>query len=146
MQQRLELVEKRTEKLEASTKKNSQNSSKPPSSDSPFNKQKKKTKKSKRKRGGQKGHKDLWTGTLLTFHFQTLMVKKPDKFYRPMSFSPIGRGWQPRASFGGTYDQNWQDNIFPFLPPDFDVAFFQAAPKTNKCITPKAVKPWRCSI
>lgn len=57
MQQRLELIEKRTEKLEARTKMNSQNSSKPPSSDSPFNKQKKKTKKSKRKRGGQKGHK-----------------------------------------------------------------------------------------
>jgi transposase len=46
MQQRLELVEKRTEKLESRANKNSQNSSKPPSSDSPFNKQKKKTKKS----------------------------------------------------------------------------------------------------
>ena len=57
MQKRLELVEKRTEKLEVRTKMNSQNSSKPPSSDSPFNKQKKKIKKSKRKRGGQKGHK-----------------------------------------------------------------------------------------
>ncbi len=57
LQQRLEQIEKRTEKLEKRTKMNSQNSSKPPSSDSPFNKQKKKTKKSKRKRGGQKGHK-----------------------------------------------------------------------------------------
>jgi hypothetical protein len=35
---------------------NSQNSSKPPSSDSPFNKKKQK-KKAKRKRGAQKGHK-----------------------------------------------------------------------------------------
>jgi len=49
MQQRLDAVEKRTEKLEARTRMNSQNSSKPPSSDSPFNKQKKKTKKSKTK-------------------------------------------------------------------------------------------------
>ena len=49
MQQRLELIEKRTEKLEARSKMNSQNSSKPPSSDGPFNKQQKKTKKSKRK-------------------------------------------------------------------------------------------------
>jgi len=39
MQQRLELIEKRTEKLEVNSKMNSQNSSKPPSSDSPFNKQ-----------------------------------------------------------------------------------------------------------
>jgi hypothetical protein len=53
----LDAVEKRTEKLEARTRMNSQNSSKPPSTDSPFNKQKKKTKKSKTKRGGQKGHK-----------------------------------------------------------------------------------------
>ena len=57
MQQRLDLIEKRTEKLEVRTKMNSQNSSKPPSSDGPFNKHKKKTKKSKRNRGAQKGHK-----------------------------------------------------------------------------------------
>lgn len=37
--------------------KNSQNSSKPPSSDPPYNKPKKKSKKSKLKRGAQKGHK-----------------------------------------------------------------------------------------
>ena len=57
MQQQLGQLEKRTEKLEIQTKMNSQNSSKPPSSDSPFDKKKIKKKKSKRKRGGQKGHK-----------------------------------------------------------------------------------------
>ena len=57
MQQQLGQLEKRTEKLEVQTKMNSQNSSKPPSSDSPFDKKKKKKKKTKRKRGGQKGHK-----------------------------------------------------------------------------------------
>ena len=56
MQQRLDLLEKRTEKLEVESKKNSQNSSKPPSSDSPYSKPKKKTKKSKTKPSGQKGH------------------------------------------------------------------------------------------
>ena len=50
-------IEKRIEQLEVRTKKNSQNSSKPPSSDSPFKKPDKKGKKGKRKRGGQKGHK-----------------------------------------------------------------------------------------
>lgn len=57
MQQQLGQLEKRTEKLEVQTKMNSQNSSKPPSSDSPFNKKKKKKKSNQRKRGGQKGHK-----------------------------------------------------------------------------------------
>ena len=56
MQQQLGQLEKRTAKLEVQTNMNSQNSSKPPSSDSPFNKKKKKKKKAKRKCGGQKGH------------------------------------------------------------------------------------------
>ncbi len=52
------LLEKRIEVLEHKSKKNSQNSSKPPSSDSPYNRpKKKKPKKGCRKRGGQKGHK-----------------------------------------------------------------------------------------
>ena len=55
-------------------------------------------------------------------------VKKPYGNYRPMSFGPIGRGWQTRISFAGTYDQHWLDNIFPFLPPDFDEQYYQAAP------------------
>jgi transposase len=53
---KVELLENRTEKLEVQSRKNSQNSNKPPSSDSPFKKIKKKTKKSKRKKGAQKGH------------------------------------------------------------------------------------------
>jgi transposase len=51
--------EKRIEKLEVQVEMDSQNSSKPPSSDSPFKRadRKKKVKKSKRAKGGQKGHK-----------------------------------------------------------------------------------------
>jgi len=55
--ERVQQLEKRIDQLEARTNKNSQNSSKPPSSDGPFKKPVKKTKKRKRKRGGQKGHK-----------------------------------------------------------------------------------------
>jgi transposase len=52
----LDELKGRTEKLEERVNKNSQNSSKPPSSDAPFKKPKRIKKKSKRKRGGQKGH------------------------------------------------------------------------------------------
>ena len=45
-----------------------------------------------------------------------------------MSLGPIGRGWEPRYKFAGTYDQNWIDNVFPFLPSDFKDAYYQAAP------------------
>jgi transposase len=56
MQKIVETHEKRLEKLEVQTKKNSHNSSKPPSSDPPFDRKQRKQKKSKRARGGQKGH------------------------------------------------------------------------------------------
>jgi len=55
-------------------------------------------------------------------------VDEPRGPYRPMSFGPIGRAWQPRVKLAGTYDQNWLDNIFPFLPPDFDDHYYQCAP------------------
>lgn len=51
-----------------------------------------------------------------------------DGSYRPMSFGPIGRNWQPRAAYAGTYDQKWIDEVCPFLPTDFDERYFQAAP------------------
>ena len=68
-------------------------------------------------------------------------VTSPNKKYRPMSFGPVGRGWQPRAALAGTYDQNWLDNIFPFLPPDFDEAYFQAAPPDQQVPYPQGGEP-----
>ena len=55
-------------------------------------------------------------------------VRKSKGKYRPMAFGPLGRAWEPRPKFAGTYDQNWIDNIFPFLPADFDERYFQSAP------------------
>jgi hypothetical protein len=54
-----------------------------------------------------------------------------------MSFGPYGRGWPGRIEFGGTYDQNWIDNIFPFLPPDFDERYFQMSPPDQQIEHPK---------
>ncbi len=50
------------------------------------------------------------------------------KRHRPMAFGPVGRAWPPRPKLAGTYDQNWIDNIFPFLPADFDERYYQSAP------------------
>ena len=55
-------------------------------------------------------------------------IQRPDAEYFPMAFGPIGRGWEPRYRYAGTYDQNWLDEHFPFLPPDFDEQYYQAAP------------------
>lgn len=54
-------------------------------------------------------------------------VRDPGGKYKPMAFGPIGRGWPSRIGFAGTYDQNWQDSVFPFLPADFDTRYFQCA-------------------
>jgi hypothetical protein len=55
-------------------------------------------------------------------------IKKPYKKYNPMSFGPIGRSWPPRLEYAGTYDDDWLENSFPFLPADFDDAYYQSAP------------------
>ena len=52
-------------------------------------------------------------------------VTNPKRNYKPMAFGPVGRAWQPRPKFAGTYDQNWLDNVFPFLPADFDDHYYQ---------------------
>jgi len=55
-------------------------------------------------------------------------ISIPAGKYKPMAFGVYGRGWEPRYRYGGTYDQNWIDNVFPFLPSDFNPAYYQAAP------------------
>jgi hypothetical protein len=55
-------------------------------------------------------------------------IRTPQGSYQPAAFGPIGRAWQPRLKFAGTYDAKWIDNIMPFLPGDFDDRYYQAAP------------------
>lgn len=54
-------------------------------------------------------------------------IQVPNGKYRPMAFGPIGRGWTDRLQYAGTYDQDWIDNTFPFLPADFNELYYQAA-------------------
>jgi hypothetical protein len=55
-------------------------------------------------------------------------VTVPDGDFAPMSFGPVGRGWEQRSRYAGTYDGEWLEKHFPFLPPDFDEQYYQAAP------------------
>jgi len=59
-----------------------------------------------------------------------------DGKYRPMSFGVIGRHWEPRYRYAGTYDQHWLDHVFPFLPADFDEQYYQAAPLDQQMSKP----------
>jgi hypothetical protein len=59
-------------------------------------------------------------------------VTAPNRPYRPLALGPLGRNWAPRYKLAGTYDQKWLDENFPFLPPDFDEAYFQTAPSDQQ--------------
>ena len=55
-------------------------------------------------------------------------VARPDGTYRPMAFGALGRHWEPRRRYAGTYDQQWLDEDAPFLPADFDDRYYQSSP------------------
>lgn len=63
-------------------------------------------------------------------------VTWPADDYQPMAYGPIGRHWRQRACHAGTYDQQWLDNEFPFLPKDFDERYYQAAPLDQQMPVP----------
>jgi hypothetical protein len=54
-----------------------------------------------------------------------------------MSFGAVGRGWEPRSGYAGTYDDQWLEEHFPFLPPDFSDLYYQAAPPDQQMVHPQ---------
>lgn len=81
-------------------------------------------------KGFHKNIKKEWIDGAPMPHTEALdqPIEKPDGDYAPMALGPVGRGWASRLPYAGTYDQDWIDNIFPFLPPDFKDMYYQAAP------------------
>jgi len=82
-------------------------------------------------------HRDLVVGTPVSNTEEIGdPVREPSGKYRPMAFGPIGRGCPSRIPYAGTYDQNWLDNVFPFLPEDFDTRCLQCAPEDQQIAPP----------
>jgi len=52
------------------------------------------------------------------------LIRVPTDQPRPMSYGYTLSGWQPRSRFAGTYDAQWTKTRAPFLPLDFDPAFY----------------------
>lgn len=50
----------------------------------------------------------------------------------PAGIGPIGRSFEPRRKYAGTYDKQWQEQRAPLLPDDFDDRF-------NQCATPDLI-------
>lgn len=56
--------------------------------------------------------------------------------YEPMSFGAIGRNFERRVAFAGTYDERWLQTRAPFFPQDFDYRYFQSAPIDQQIVYP----------
>jgi hypothetical protein len=48
----------------------------------------------------------------------------------PAAFGFIGRDWEPRRRYAGTYDESWTKLRNPLLPQDFDDRYFLSAHPT----------------
>jgi hypothetical protein len=56
-------------------------------------------------------------------------IRSPNQGVRPAGLGPLGVQFEPRRSLGGTYDRRWLDEIHPALPPDYQPAFANVAPR-----------------
>lgn len=54
-------------------------------------------------------------------------VNEPYKQYTPVGLGPIPPAWLPRRSLGGTFDKQWQENVWPKWPADYDFAYNNSA-------------------
>jgi len=55
-------------------------------------------------------------------------IEYPQSPNQPAGFGGIARGWQPRISFAGTFDESWLSERWPLLPHDYDSRHNQTAP------------------
>lgn len=52
---------------------------------------------------------------------------KPVRKFPVLGLGPVARACMPRAAWAGTYDEEWQNKVWPNLPADFDARFMQSA-------------------
>jgi hypothetical protein len=90
-------------------------------------------------RGWHKHMKNAWVDGKPLPNTEELgkTVRFPTDNHKPMSLGPLGRGWPQRARYAGTYNQQWLDDVFPFLPKDFDERYYLAAPEDQQVPLPK---------
>jgi hypothetical protein len=55
------------------------------------------------------------------------MVSGPNDRPPPAGFGFTAPNWEPRRTFGGTYDDKWKKERMPLVPSDFSARFFSCA-------------------
>lgn len=54
-------------------------------------------------------------------------LDKPNMPNPPQGFGFIGRSWEPRISFAGTFDKGWEKEKHPLMPDDYKETYNNAA-------------------
>jgi len=73
---------------------------------------------------GKRSNKNMIGQGLPNLEDPRYLIRVPSDQPRPMSYGYTLPGWQPRSRFAGTYDVKWTKTRAPFLPLDFDQAFY----------------------
>ncbi len=55
------------------------------------------------------------------------LIERPTDRPEPVGFGFVGRSWQPRCTYAGTYDEVWEKTRSPRPPEDFDNRYFNGA-------------------
>jgi len=50
-----------------------------------------------------------------------------NQLYKPQGFSTISKSWTQRRQYTGTYDDKWIKERHPYLPKDFDFAYYNCS-------------------
>ena len=64
-------------------------------------------------------------------------IHSPTGKHRPMALGSLVRHAEERSQWAGTYDDDWQENVYPFLPEDFDERYYQSAPEDQQIEYPE---------
>jgi hypothetical protein len=51
---------------------------------------------------------------------------------KPAGFTPVDRGWSPRAELLGTVNEDWIQNRWPLVPKDFEHSYFACSPEAMR--------------
>lgn len=75
----------------------------------------------------KKSAADLSTVALPNIEDPARLISSRDDRPSPAGFGFIGRHWQPRLAYAGTYDEAWLKNRSPQLPVDFNERYHNGA-------------------
>jgi len=60
------------------------------------------------------------------------LITKVEDRPLPVGFGVVGKGWQPRVKYLGTFDQKWQSERAPRMPEDCSYEFYNVAPRDQQ--------------